>query len=370
MRLTLDINGSSTEIDASVQATLAEAIQSVEGDRFLPTPCKSATCGACTVLLNDAPVLSCIMPASLCERIKLTTASGLTHDARLASLRNLFADLLILPCGICASGFLASTAALLDANPRPTLEDVRYALAGNVCLCIGYGAILDAVMAEAAVEPAAPTPVGEPDHLPSQDHIAHALAQERGIAFDETVDPLSSLRSGLQHPTCVVALDQAATAFGWSSQLSTAKESQRQLSGSWVALQGTDKNGAVVFVELQVDSETEIISLRRVVTLLLGVSGIPAAVAESGVMRGIFLALRPDADKADYLFPAGFPTSIDLPETSNFTTSVANHTADAPREIRRDVSLATMRAIAGAIHSATGTFPERAPFAPQWSIPV
>lgn len=349
MRLTLTIDGSTVEIDASLQMMLAEAVQKHHG---VPTPCGSAHCGACTVLLNDAPVLSCITPAALCEGARLTTAAKLADDTRLASLRNLFADPIIRPCGMCASGFIASAAALLDANPRPTRDDARHALAGHACLCIGYGTILDAVLAETTTLSGSLLSITQPEALPSRKEITEALAQERQIACAKTVDPLAHLRS--QFPAVV--------------RHSIATPSQRQLCGSWIALQGTDKNGAAVFVELEVDAETQVVSLRRVATLLIGVHENPAAIAESGVMRGIFLSLRPAADAAGHSFPQGFPTSIDLPEISSIIRTHNASTADA-REVRRDVSFATVRAIAGAIFQATGTFPQSAPFAPDWSEP-
>ncbi len=323
----------------------------LRGDHSLPTPCRSANCGACTVLLNDAPVLSCITPAALCEGARLTTAAKLANDTRLASLRNLFADPIVRPCGCCASGFLASTAALLDANPRPTRDDARHALAGHACLCIGYGAILDAVLAETTGVSASPLEMKSPEPLPSRDDVAQALAQERNIAHEKTLDRLAWLRS--QFPAAI--------------SRRTAQESQRQLPGSWVALQGAEKNGAVVFVELEADAETQIVSLRRVATLLIGVKESQAAIAESGVMRGIFLALRPRVEAAGYFFPSGFPTSIDLPEIGSFIRTHNDSTADVSCEVRRDVSLATVRAIAGAIFAATAAFPERAPFAPDWA---
>jgi aerobic-type carbon monoxide dehydrogenase small subunit (CoxS/CutS family) len=114
--------------------------------------CELGECGACAVLLDGQPVLSCLVPGVELNGRRVTTVEGLAADDRLHPLQEAFADLGAAQCGYCTPGFLVTAKALLDDHPRPTRAQIREALAGNLCRCTGYQQIFEAV--EAAIGPA------------------------------------------------------------------------------------------------------------------------------------------------------------------------------------------------------------------------
>jgi carbon-monoxide dehydrogenase small subunit len=107
--------------------------------------CELGECGACAVLLDDEPVLSCLVLGVDCDGRRVTTVEGLTSDGRLHPLQEAFADLGAAQCGYCTPGFLVTAKALLDAHPRPTRDQIKEALSGNLCRCTGYLQIFEAV---------------------------------------------------------------------------------------------------------------------------------------------------------------------------------------------------------------------------------
>jgi carbon-monoxide dehydrogenase small subunit len=111
--------------------------------------CELGECGACAVLLDGQPVLSCLVLGVECDGRELTTIEGLARDGRLHPLQTTFADLGAAQCGYCTPAFLITAAALLDTNAHPSRAEIREALSGNLCRCTGYQQIVDAV--EAAV---------------------------------------------------------------------------------------------------------------------------------------------------------------------------------------------------------------------------
>jgi aerobic-type carbon monoxide dehydrogenase small subunit (CoxS/CutS family) len=108
--------------------------------------CELGECGACTVLLDDQPVLSCLALAVECEGRRVATIEGLASGGRLHPLQDAFADLGGSQCGYCSPGMIMTAKALLDRHPHPTRDEVKAALAGNLCRCTGYLQIVDAVM--------------------------------------------------------------------------------------------------------------------------------------------------------------------------------------------------------------------------------
>jgi carbon-monoxide dehydrogenase small subunit len=114
--------------------------------------CELGECGACAVLLDGRPALSCLVLGVECADRNVITIEGLAQDARLHPLQEAFADLGAAQCGYCIPGFLVTAKALIDINPAPSREEIRHALSGNLCRCTGYQQIVDAV--EAALEPA------------------------------------------------------------------------------------------------------------------------------------------------------------------------------------------------------------------------
>jgi carbon-monoxide dehydrogenase small subunit len=114
--------------------------------------CELGECGACAVLVDGLPMLSCLVVAADCGDRQVTTVEGLARDGRLHPLQDLFADLGAAQCGYCTPGILVTAKALLDAEPHPSRERIREALSGNLCRCTGYLQIIEAVEAAALVQ--------------------------------------------------------------------------------------------------------------------------------------------------------------------------------------------------------------------------
>ncbi len=107
--------------------------------------CGTGDCGACTVLLDGKPVTSCLVLAVSAQGKEITTVEGLAKDGVLHPIQRAFVERGGLQCGFCTPGMLLSAKALLDENPHPTREEIRFALAGNLCRCTGYDKIVEAV---------------------------------------------------------------------------------------------------------------------------------------------------------------------------------------------------------------------------------
>jgi carbon-monoxide dehydrogenase small subunit len=117
--------------------------------------CELGECGACAVLLDGQPMLSCLVLGVECDGRHITTVEGLASDGRLHPLQETFADLGAAQCGYCTPGFLVTAKALLDQTPHPSRDQIREALSGNLCRCTGYLQIVEAV--EAAIGTASQT---------------------------------------------------------------------------------------------------------------------------------------------------------------------------------------------------------------------
>ena len=143
--LTLDVNRENVELLVPVHKTLLEVLR--EDMRLTGTKhgCELGECGTCTVLIDRKPQLSClVMPVQIQGRA-ITTIEGMADGSELHPLQQAFAELGAAQCGYCTPGILLSAQALLIENPHPTRDEVREALAGNLCRCTGYTKILQAV---------------------------------------------------------------------------------------------------------------------------------------------------------------------------------------------------------------------------------
>jgi carbon-monoxide dehydrogenase small subunit len=143
------VNREPTDVAFAPYKTLLEVLREDLNLCGTKHGCELGECGACAVLLDDQPVLSCLVLGVECDGRRVTTVEGLAGDGRLHPLQDAFADLGAAQCGYCTPGFLVTAKALLDAQPHPTRDQIRDALSGNLCRCTGYQQIFEAV--EAAI---------------------------------------------------------------------------------------------------------------------------------------------------------------------------------------------------------------------------
>ena len=148
------VNGRLHRVEVEDRWTLAELLRDHLKLTGTKLGCERGECGACTVLLDGKPVYSCSSLAVWADGRSVQTVEGLARGERLDPLQQSFADHDAPQCGFCTSGQLMSARALLNANPHPTADDVRAALAGNLCRCANYNRYVEAVLAAAA--PASP----------------------------------------------------------------------------------------------------------------------------------------------------------------------------------------------------------------------
>ncbi|MGB8344643.1 MAG: (2Fe-2S)-binding protein [Ktedonobacteraceae bacterium] len=147
--ITLHVNGEQREVAVQPHHTLLEVLREDMGLIGTKHGCELGECGACTVLVDGAPVLSCLTLPLEVQGCEITTIEGLERDGKLHPLQETFAELGAAQCGYCTPAMLLSGAALLRDHPRPTREQMKEALAGNLCRCTGYTKIYEAVDAAA-----------------------------------------------------------------------------------------------------------------------------------------------------------------------------------------------------------------------------
>jgi aerobic-type carbon monoxide dehydrogenase small subunit (CoxS/CutS family) len=143
--LTLDVNGQRTEVLVPVHKTLLEVLREDLGLTGTKHGCELGECGTCTVLVDGRPELSCLVLPVQIEGRAITTIEGMASGAQLHPLQQSFAELGAAQCGYCTPGILLAAKSLLADNPKPTRDEIREALAGNLCRCTGYVKILEAV---------------------------------------------------------------------------------------------------------------------------------------------------------------------------------------------------------------------------------
>jgi carbon-monoxide dehydrogenase small subunit len=148
--LTLRVNGEDRPAVFPTHHTLLEVLREELGLTGTKHGCELGECGTCTVLVDGRPVLSCLALAAEMAGREVTTVEGLQPGLALHPLQAAFADLGAAQCGYCTPGILLAAKALLDADPHPSREAIRQALAGNLCRCTGYHKIVEAVELAAA----------------------------------------------------------------------------------------------------------------------------------------------------------------------------------------------------------------------------
>lgn len=143
----LTVNGENYQVEVEHRKTLADAIREDCGLTGTHLGCEHGVCGACTVLVDDQPVRSCLMFAVQCSDMQIRTVEGLADGDTLHPLQQAFWDHHGLQCGFCTPGFLMLAASALESNPSPTEEELKELLSSNLCRCTGYQNILKAVRA-------------------------------------------------------------------------------------------------------------------------------------------------------------------------------------------------------------------------------
>jgi aerobic-type carbon monoxide dehydrogenase small subunit (CoxS/CutS family) len=146
----LTVNGDSVESAFEPHKTLLEVLREDLGLTGTKHGCELGECGTCAVLLDGRPVLSCLVLGLDCEGRRVETVEGMAGPDGLHPLQKAFADLGAAQCGYCTPGILLTARVLLEENPKPTLPQIREALAGNLCRCTGYVKIFEAVELAAA----------------------------------------------------------------------------------------------------------------------------------------------------------------------------------------------------------------------------
>jgi carbon-monoxide dehydrogenase small subunit len=163
-----DLNGEPATVAFAPHKTLLEVLREDLGLTGTKHGCELGECGTCMVLLDGQPVLSCLVLGVACDGVDVRTVEGLANGPHLHPLQETFADLGAAQCGYCTPGFLLASEALLAANARPSREEIKQALAGNLCRCTGYLKIYEAVELAAAkvrgddAEPSEETLYGRP----------------------------------------------------------------------------------------------------------------------------------------------------------------------------------------------------------------
>jgi len=147
--ISLQVNGQRYELAVLPHHTLLEVLREDIGLPGTKHGCELGECGACTVLVDGVPVLSCLTLPIEVQNSEITTIEGLEKNGKLHPLQETFAELGAAQCGYCTPGILLAGTALLREHPHPTREQMKEALAGNLCRCTGYTKIYEAVDAAA-----------------------------------------------------------------------------------------------------------------------------------------------------------------------------------------------------------------------------
>ena len=147
--ITFQLNGSRREVLVDPSQTLVRMLREDLGLTGTKNGCGEGDCGSCTVLLDDAPVNSCLVLAAQVDGHKVTTIEGLADGDKLHPLQTSFIENGAIQCGFCTPGMILSATALLDEQPDPSELDIRTAISGNLCRCTGYQKIVESIKAAA-----------------------------------------------------------------------------------------------------------------------------------------------------------------------------------------------------------------------------
>jgi carbon-monoxide dehydrogenase small subunit len=151
VHVTTTINGQEVEFLCEPQQTMLEALRDTMRLTGTKEGCATGDCGACSIQWNGKLVCSCLMLAAESQDSEITTIEGIASAEALHPIQQKFLEHAALQCGVCTPGFIVAAKSLLDSNPNPTEEEIRYYLAGNLCRCTGYDKIIRAVQDAAQV---------------------------------------------------------------------------------------------------------------------------------------------------------------------------------------------------------------------------
>ena len=143
--VTLKVNGESYDLMIAPYRTLLDVLREEIHLTGSKKGCDVGDCGACTVLLDGKPVNACLVIAATADNSEITTIEGMAQDGKLHPLQQAFVKEGAVQCGFCTAGTLMSLKALFDRNPSPSMDEVKSAMAGNLCRCTGYTKIFKAV---------------------------------------------------------------------------------------------------------------------------------------------------------------------------------------------------------------------------------
>ena len=152
--ITCTVNGQEHTVLADTRDTLLDLLRERIGLTGAKEGCGNGNCGTCTVIVDGAAVNACLVLALEAPGRDIVTVEGMSARGRLHPIQQALVEHGGTQCGFCTPGIVLSAKALLDSNANPTAQDVRHAIAGNICRCTGYDKIVDAVMAAAATPPA------------------------------------------------------------------------------------------------------------------------------------------------------------------------------------------------------------------------
>lgn len=191
--ITLTVNGQRERATVPASMTLLELLREPLHRTGTKEGCGIGECGACTVLLDGKPVTACLVLAVEADGREVRTIEGEARDGELSALQRAFIDAGAVQCGFCTPGMIMSARALLGRNPNPSDDEIVEAVAGNLCRCTGYEAILRAVRLAADQRR---REAGEDRRLPAEDHRAAERMQER----DPTGDGSSLVKGDAAKP--------------------------------------------------------------------------------------------------------------------------------------------------------------------------